>query len=183
MEGGERVFAHIKSFTNRGRRPAVGNVVTYSMSTDGRGRPCAISATIAGLPKTAKPKQFGALSYVVAAGFLLVVAGTVLVSAIPMTVLLFYLVVSTATFVAYAVDKSAAKKGGWRTSESTLHLFSLVGGWPGALIAQNGLRHKTRKQPFRTVFWATVVLNCAAFIWLFTPEGAKAWQSAVSAIA
>ena len=100
-----------------------------------------------------------------------------------MTVLLFYLVVSTASYVAYALDKLAAKKGGWRTSESTLHLFSLVGGWPGALIAQNGLRHKTRKQPFRMVFWATVALNCAAFIWLFTPQGAKAWQSAVSAIA
>lgn len=54
MEGGERVFAHIKSFTNKGRRPAVGNVVTYSMSTDGRDRLCAKRATIAGLTGSVK---------------------------------------------------------------------------------------------------------------------------------
>jgi hypothetical protein len=68
------------------------------------------------------------------------------------------------------------------TSESTLHVLALVGGWPGALIAQNRLRHKSKKQPFRAVFWATVVMNCAAFIWLFTQEGARAWQLVVSAI-
>nr|CAP48610.1 putative integron gene cassette protein [uncultured bacterium] len=146
-------------------------------------RPCAKGATIAGVTGTAKPKQSGVLSYLMAAGFLLVIVGAVLVSAIPMSILLFYLVISAATFGAYALDKSAAKKGAWRTSESTLHLFALIGGWPGALIAQSGLRHKSRKQPFRGVFWATVVLNCAAFIWLFTPDGAKAWQSVVSAIA
>ena len=181
--GGDRVFAHIKAFEDRGRRPVVGDVVTFSMSTDARGRPCAKGATIAGVPKTEKPKQSSASSNVMAAGFLLVVVGAVLVSAIPVPILLFYLVVSTATFGAYALDKSAAKRGAWRTSESTLHLLALVGGWPGALIAQNRLRHKSRKQPFRAIFWATVVMNCAAFIWLFTPEGAKAWQSIVSAVA
>jgi uncharacterized membrane protein YsdA (DUF1294 family) len=116
-----------------------------------------------------------------AVGFLLFVAGAVFVSAIPIAILVLYAVASSATFAAYALDKMAAKNGNWRTSESTLHLFSLVGGWPGALIAQSRLRHKTRKQPFRAVFWATVLMNCAAFVWLFTPEGAKAWQSIVSA--
>lgn len=182
MVGYDRVFVHIKTFSNRSRRPAVGDVVTYSMSTDARGRPCAKGATIAGVPKTAKPKQSSVLYHVMAAGFLLIVVGSVFVSAIPIPILLFYLVVSSATFGAYALDKSAAKRGAWRTSESTLHLLALVGGWPGALIAQSRLRHKSRKQPFRAVFWATVVLNSAAFIWLFTPEGAKAWQSVVSAI-
>jgi len=183
FEGGDRVFVHIKAFGSRVRRPAVGDVVTFSMSTDARGRPCAKEANIAGIPKIARPKQSSALPSVMAAGFLLLVVGAVLASAIPVLILPFYLIVSAATFGAYALDKSAAKRGAWRTSESTLHLLALVGGWPGALIAQNRLRHKSRKQPFRTIFWATVVMNSAAFIWLFTPEGAKAWQSVVSAIA
>jgi uncharacterized membrane protein YsdA (DUF1294 family)/cold shock CspA family protein len=184
MAGGDRAFVHIKSFANRSRRPVVGDAVTYSVSTDARGRHSAKEATIAGTPKAAKPKQSSSvLSYVMAVGFLLVVVGAVLVSAIPMPIMLLYLVVSSATFVAYALDKSAAKRGAWRTSESTLHLFALVGGWPGALIAQNRLRHKSRKQPFRTIFWVTVLLNIAALAWLFTPEGARAWQFAISAIA
>ena len=182
FEGGGQVFAHIKAFENRGRRPAVGDVVTFSMSTDARGRPCAKGATIAGVPKTTKPKQFSALSNVIAASFLIFVAGSVLASAIPVPILLFYLIFSAATFGAYALDKAAARKGAWRTNETTLHLLALIGGWPGALIAQSRLRHKSRKQPFRAVFWATVVMNCAAFIWLFTPEGARAWQLVVSTI-
>nr|CAP48497.1 putative integron gene cassette protein [uncultured bacterium] len=156
--------------------------MTFSMSTDARGRPCAKGATIAGVPRIAIPKQSGALSNVMAAGFLLMVVGAVVVSEIPVQILLFYLIASAATFGAYFLDKSAAIRGSWRTSESTLHLFALVGGWPGALIAQNRLRHKSRKQPFRAIFWATVVMNCAAFIGLFTPEGAKAWQFVVSLI-
>jgi uncharacterized membrane protein YsdA (DUF1294 family) len=61
-----------------------------------------------------------------------------------------------------------------------LHLLALAGGWPGALVAQNRLRHKSRKKPFRTIFWATVAINGAAFVWLFTPEGTMAFQSVFS---
>jgi uncharacterized membrane protein YsdA (DUF1294 family)/cold shock CspA family protein len=183
MAGGGRVFVHIKAFANRSRRPAVGDTVTYSMSTDVRGRPCAKEAAIAGFPKTAKPRHSSSvLPHAMAVGFFLVVFGAVFVSAIPIPILLFYLIVSLATFVAYALDKSAAGRGGWRTSENTLHLLAVAGGWPGALIAQSRLRHKSKKQPFRAVFWATVVLNCAAFFWLFTPEGERAWRLIVSAI-
>ena len=78
------------------------------------------------------------------------------------------------TFVVYAVDKSSARNGTWRISESTSHFLSLTGGWPGALVAQQVLRHKTRKQSFRFVFWITVILNCCVFVWLFTPTGASA---------
>lgn len=71
-----------------------------------------------------------------------------------------YAVASAAAFIAYGVDKRSARRGGRRIPESTLHVLSLGGGWPGALAAQQLFRHKTRKQPFRTVFWLTVVLNC-----------------------
>lgn len=72
------------------------------------------------------------------------------------------------TFFAYWQDKYAAGKGAWRISEATLHLWSLAGGWPGAWLAQQALRHKSSKQEFRSVYWATVVLHCTAVgAWLF----------------
>ena len=184
LAGGDRTFVHIKAFANRSRRPVVGDVITYSVATDARGRPCAEEATIAGVAKAAKQKNSsGYLPHVFVFGFLLIVAGAVLVSAIPVPILLIYLIVSSVTFAAYALDKMAAEKGSWRTSESTLHLLALVGGWPGALIAQNHLRHKTRKQPFRAVFWVTVLLNCAVLAWSFTSEGANAWRSLMAMVA
>jgi uncharacterized membrane protein YsdA (DUF1294 family) len=75
------------------------------------------------------------------------------------------------TFLVYAWDKSAARAGRWRTAESTLHLMALAGGWPGALLAQQWLRHKSVKPAFRAVFWATVVLNVAVWLWLCSPWG------------
>jgi cold shock CspA family protein len=56
-------------------------------------------------------------------------------------------------------------------------LVTLAGGWPGALIAQQKLRHKSQKRSFRFIFWFTVLLNCSAFIWLLTPDGAITLQS------
>ncbi len=60
------------------------------------------------------------------------------------------------TFFFYAHDKNAAQAGRWRVQESTLHLLSLCGGWPFAWLAQQTLRHKSRKTQFRTVYWVTV---------------------------
>jgi uncharacterized membrane protein YsdA (DUF1294 family) len=79
-----------------------------------------------------------------------------------------YVVLSATSFVMYGMDKSAAERGGWRTPEITLHLLSLAGGWPGALIGQQVFRHKTRKQPFRAIFWCTAIANCAAVAWLLS---------------
>jgi len=82
-----------------------------------------------------------------------------------------YAVSSVITFFVYAIDKSAARRSAWRTPERTLPLLALAGGWPGALMAQQFLRHKTSKARFRATFWATVVLNIAGFVWFFTPAG------------
>ena len=77
-----------------------------------------------------------------------------------------YVVLSAASLVMYGVDKAAAEQGRRRVPEITLHLVSVAGGWPGALVGQRVFRHKTRKQPFRAVFWWTVVVNCVALAWL-----------------
>ena len=77
-----------------------------------------------------------------------------------------YLAMSLACFIAYALDKSAARKGERRTPESTLLVLGLFGGWPGAVLAQQWLRHKTVKQPFRQMFWFSVTANMMFFLWL-----------------
>lgn len=75
------------------------------------------------------------------------------------------------TFFAYVLDKSAAQRGAWRTRESHLHLLALLGGWPAAWWAQQWLRHKSRKQDFRAVYWGTVAVNCAALaVWTLRPQ-------------
>lgn len=173
ITGGKQVFVHIKAFGNRNRRPKINQVVTYALSSDGKGRPRATMATLAGdrLPERAKHSNDSPL-VTVAAFFFVIVGISVLTTKIPLLVLAAYVVASLLTFIIYAVDKSAAQKGAWRTKERTLHLLSLAGGWPGALIAQQRLHHKSKKQCFRSAFWLTVLLNCGVFVWLFTPTGA-----------
>jgi uncharacterized membrane protein YsdA (DUF1294 family) len=72
---------------------------------------------------------------------------------------------SATAYLAYAFDKHAAERGRWRTPEATLHALELLGGWPGALIAQRVMRHKTRKASYRMGFWMAVAANCAALGW------------------
>ncbi len=85
--------------------------------------------------------------------------------------LLIYGTTSLISFILYAWDKSAARNGRWRISEATLHWWALLGGWPGAWLAQRYLRHKSVKTSFRAVFWLTVVLNVLLFVFLASPQG------------
>jgi uncharacterized membrane protein YsdA (DUF1294 family) len=75
-----------------------------------------------------------------------------------------YFGLSLLTLIAYAIDKSAAINGSWRTPERTLLLLGVSGGWPGALLAQQLLRHKCSKPGFVAVFWVTVAVNVAGFL-------------------
>ena len=184
VAGGKRVFVHVKAFSNNNRRPEINQLVTYSLSSDKQGRPRAANATLAGdrLPEKTK-RTNSTVSTIGAAFFLVIVAISALTAKVPPLILAVYVVGSLFTFIIYAVDKSAAKNGEWRTKENTLHLLSLAGGWPGALVAQQILRHKSKKQSFRSAFWVTVFINCGAFIWLLTPTGAAALQSLISNVA
>jgi len=184
LAGGKQVFVHVRAFSNRNRRPDINQVITYALSNDKQGRPCAVKATLAGDKLPVKKKRTNStLSTIGAAVFLFIVTISVLSAKIPPLILALYIVGSLLTFIIYAADKSAAKNGTWRTKESTLHLLSLAGGWPGALIAQQKLRHKSKKESFRSVFWVTVFINCGAFIWLLTPNGAATLQSLISKVA
>lgn len=103
--------------------------------------------------------------------FIALYALTALLWRVPIAVGLGYLALSVLTFAVYAADKAAARADRWRISEKTLHLLALAGGWPGALIAQEWLRHKSVKPVFRAVFWATVTVNVTAFLILGSPYG------------
>lgn len=109
--------------------------------------------------------------------FLVIVALAVLSGRLPRLVGVAYTVLSLITFVVYAFDKSAASRGAWRTPESTLHLLGIAGGWPGALIAQQTLRHKSKKASFRAALWATVLINGGMFFWLLTGQGRAILES------
>ncbi|MDM5179848.1 DUF1294 domain-containing protein [Massilia sp. DJPM01] len=101
--------------------------------------------------------------------FAAVFGGAVLAWDIPLSLGVLYLVASCACFALYAMDKAAARSGGYRTPERTLLLLGLGCGWPGAVLAQQWLRHKSSKRPFQVAFWVTVACNAAAFVYLCSP--------------
>jgi len=69
------------------------------------------------------------------------------------------LALSVFAFFIYRSDKRRAETGEWRTPEATLHLVSLIGGWPGAFLAMRVYRHKTAKGSFQILFWLIVILH------------------------
>jgi uncharacterized membrane protein YsdA (DUF1294 family)/cold shock CspA family protein len=170
--GADRVFVHIRAFKNRHLLPELNQVVLYSLSNDKQGRNCSVKVTraIEKLPGKYKTnvKLFPVL---LAIGFMVFVGWSVLAYNMPRQVLYLYLAVSVFTFLVYLKDKRAARIHRWRSKESTLLTLALFGGWPGALIAQQMLRHKTAKMNFQMVFWLTVVANFTVFGWLMTNEG------------
>jgi uncharacterized membrane protein YsdA (DUF1294 family) len=85
--------------------------------------------------------------------------------------LLALLVVNGAAFVAFWWDKRRAKADAWRISERTLLGLALIGGSLGAISAQQVFRHKTRKEPFRTLLYLIVMLQIVtAASWLLAPD-------------
>ncbi|QAX87715.1 DUF1294 domain-containing protein [Pseudomonas sp. DTU12.3] len=78
------------------------------------------------------------------------------ISSVPLAA---YAIVSVLAFFLYWADKRKARVDAWRTPENVLHAVELAGGWPGALIAQQVFRHKTRKVSFQILFWVIVALH------------------------
>ncbi len=69
------------------------------------------------------------------------------------------LATSLAAFFAYRSDKLRAEAGGWRIPEVALHGLELLGGWPGAFLAQRKFRHKTAKLSYQLFFWIIVAVH------------------------
>jgi uncharacterized membrane protein YsdA (DUF1294 family) len=155
----------------KGRLQA-GNVVFVGDRTTGASPPRRAAVAPAGAEAVPSWRRTALLTFAVF--FLVLVTVSVLTGKLPFAVLTLYLIASVVAFLAYAHDKTAAKKQRWRTQESTLHLFGLIGGWPGALVAQQLFRHKSKKRSFQIQFWITAVANCGALGWWFSPSSSSA---------
>jgi len=165
--GGDRAFVHVKAFERDSRRPTSGHLISYELATDEKGRFKAAGIRFVSVrPKNASSSRAAWPKRMVGGAFLVFLSLGWLFSKVPPAVLLAYVGASLLAIFLYAADKSAAQNNRWRTPESTLHLVALLGGWPGALVAQDVFRHKSKKEAFQALFWATVVLNCGAFLWL-----------------
>lgn len=179
-QGGEPVFAHIKAFAPGSGRPQSNQAYSFEVETSAKGKRAKNIAPIraaqaARTPSNARSRQlpahWGTATLFAIPTFLCLYAVVTVLWHPPGWIAAAYLGMTLLTFAVYAIDKSAAQARRWRTAESTLHLLALAGGWPGALLAQQWLRHKSAKREFRAVFWATVVLNVAGLVLLCSPWG------------
>ncbi|HEX6987780.1 MAG TPA: DUF1294 domain-containing protein [Planctomycetaceae bacterium] len=72
---------------------------------------------------------------------------------------------SLLAFGAMGTDKYRASTGKRRVPELALHVFELLGGWPGSLLGQRTFRHKNRKIIYQAVFWGIVAVHLVLLAW------------------
>lgn len=167
--GGVRAFVHIKAFVSPARRPVDGDLVSYAVKQDARGRSNAVQVRFAAeriVPRKAAPATARIPRTAIAGSFLALVTIGTLLGGITWPIPAIYVAMSCLSYVMYYQDKAAAGHGSQRIPEAHLHLVDLLGGWPGALLAPQQFRHKTVKGSFQAVFWLAVVVNTAAAGWL-----------------
>ena len=128
------------------------------------GRSTARTETSAGTRRNTTPvaPAGAALAYGLMLAWAALVAWAVWTRHLPLWSVAALAGLNLATLWLYAADKNAARRGQWRIAEKQLHLLSVLGGWPAAWLAQQNMRHKSSKTAFRAVYWATIVLHCAA---------------------
>ncbi|MDM1783634.1 DUF1294 domain-containing protein [Acinetobacter bereziniae] len=179
----ERVFLHIKDFAQKGPRPIVGCALEYVVQLDGQGRYKAKQVTYLKATQTVhaktnrtsqntlnaqkasslQPMQIICIVYIVALA-ILSISGL-----LNGMILLFVSIINVMTYWFYSQDKEAAQINQRRVPENTLHILAFLGGWPAAWLAQQRLRHKTQKQPFRKIYFCTIVFNILLILWLISP--------------
>ncbi|WP_114969889.1 DUF1294 domain-containing protein [Rhodoferax ferrireducens] len=174
-QGGQEIFVHIKAFPAGTGRPVPNLQVTFEveLATDGKKRAknvMLVRPARSGSRTTSRTSApWGNASIIVLTGFTLALLLVTVVRGISAYLALGYMVMSVVCATAYWLDKTAAQNGQWRIPETTLLMLGMFGGWPGAIVAQQTLRHKTSKESFRVAFWATVVVNVGVFVVATTP--------------
>ena len=167
--GGVSAGAATTPYGQRTARPSRPSTGRRAAGHDQRGRPSSGRPRGKDQSLRALPLDFGTalvaaatLFCLAAAGFRFGASGWVLV---------LYPLMSLIAYLMYARDKLSALRGKWRVPESSLHLVELLGGWPGAYVAQQTMRHKTVKASYQATYWLIVALHVAvAAIWLLAPE-------------
>lgn len=180
---GQDIFVNIKAFGRVSERPTNGAKLSFEVELGAEGKKRATrveyirSAAAIGQQRqpanrrrpasaTSTGASWPVLALVSFAIFALLYAWATFRWGVHYYVLLGYLALSGWTYVMYMHDKTAAELGEWRVSEGGLHLLGLLGGWPGANLAQHFLRHKSKKASFRVKHWVMVSLNLGAFAFM-----------------
>lgn len=181
-QGGKDIFVPLTAFAPGKQRPQVKQRVRFEIETGPDGQPqasqveAAMPASLRSVSRHEASAHWTMAIRVVIPVFLGLYLLLAIIWEIPASVALGYLALSALTLGAHAMDKYAAKRGLQRTSENMQHLFSLLGGWPGTLLAQHWVRHKSAKTQFRQWSWITAAINVTAFVLLCSPLGQPLWR-------
>ena len=161
---GSRFFVHISAFGHPALRPEQGDIVSFVAGVDADGRPRAMRVNgVGGHADRGRPRP-ASVTYAWILALIIGLIVAIVFGAAPVWIAGVYAGMSVVTFGMYAIDKSSARMRGQRTPEALLHALELLGGWPGALLAQQWLRHKSVKRGYRRWFWVFVALNIVALI-------------------
>lgn len=152
--GDERLFLHIKDITKRSHWPKVGDAVVYDVGQDAQGRQCAKNVEQLGSGGSLGVISLLMLVLLLAAPIIVLVQFSAMHWWRPLLAVIGGM--NLFSVLCYWIDKKRAGAGRWRISEGTLHLQELLGGWPGAFLAQRIFRHKTAKLSYQFVFWLIV---------------------------
>jgi uncharacterized membrane protein YsdA (DUF1294 family)/cold shock CspA family protein len=183
-DSAERLFFHIRDFTAPpSKRPQQGDRLSFTLGFDKQQRSCALAIQLEDpAPIVAKPaktngpdfyqiqQQAWCFRYL----FFVLLLLSLLAGSFVFTVPLFYLEASLFTYWLYQIDKKMASNGQRsRLPEESLQMFSLIGGWPGALVAQKRLHHKVHKAPFQREFRFVIYGNSCFLLWLLSEPGTE----------
>lgn len=185
-QSGEKLFFHIRDMAGVGDRPKPGDKLQFGLSQDKQQRNIAAPWRFATAPAESQFKKMSARMLQGAAdiayanhtallfrlAFFIAVVIALLFGKLLYVLPLLYVEASIFTYWLYKADKEAAiARHGNRLTEETLQLFSLIGGWPGAYLAQQQLAHKRSKMSFRREFGFVILGNALLVIWLLSPWG------------
>ena len=170
-QGGQDIFVHVKALRPGFGKPRIDDVVTFDveLNAEGKKRAKNVEKYRAARIRMQPRINWATRDLLAILGFAVIFGLIEIKWHVPQWIALLYLGTSLISIIVYAPDKAAAIAKRWRVSEQTLLLLGLVGGWPGAIVAQQVFRHKSNKPSFRSTFWPSVVVNIVAFIVITTP--------------
>lgn len=161
------IFFHIRDTFDRNWQPHPGETVKFTVQLDAQGRLRAVNVRT----QSAAPQIVGSVSgfdtvlaLLTVGAFVILLGLAVFAMVMPSWVVGWYLACSTVTLMLYQEDKQRARFGVWRIRELTLHIWELLGGWPGALLAQQLFRHKISKSSYARYFWGIVSLHIGGIL-------------------
>ena len=172
--GDKEIFLHISAFSDTKIRPEINALISYAIDKDKAGRTKATHVAYVtvslNLTTHEDAQKISPIFVTFVLLFLVFITERALKGFLPHFFPFIFIGENLIVFLYYYQDKTAAKKHEWRTSESTLHFFSLIGGWGGAYIAQRMFRHKYKKAEFMSMYALTVFINCALIVVFSIPE-------------